>query len=197
MNIMKRIFIIHRWYGSPEADWYPWLKKELEKKGFVIIIPNMPMPEAPDIKSWTDALRKAVGIPDKETYFIGHSIGCQTILRYLESLSSDVKIGGALFVAGWFMLTSESTPTEKEIEITKPWLAQKIQFEKVQEHVDKMTAILSDDDPYVSLIENKREFERLGAKVIVEHDKGHYDEDSKTFELPIAIKAFLELVGKE
>src|SRR3972149_7057895 len=95
---MKRVFIVHRWGGSPTADWYPWLKKELEKKGFVVFVPEMPTPDAPKIKSWVETLRKAVGSPDKDTYLVGHSIGCQTILRYLETLRLNERVGGVVFV---------------------------------------------------------------------------------------------------
>lgn len=30
---MKKALILHAWYATPESDWYPWLKTELEKKG--------------------------------------------------------------------------------------------------------------------------------------------------------------------
>ena len=29
---MKRAFIIHGWDGYPAEGWFPWLKRELEKK---------------------------------------------------------------------------------------------------------------------------------------------------------------------
>lgn len=190
---MKRIFIVHRWGGSPTADWYPWIKSELEKRGFQVFVPIMPNPATPKIKSWVETLRKAVKKPDKETFFIGHSIGCQTIIRYLETLSANTKVGGAVFIAGWFELYSEATPSEKEQAIAKPWLENSIDFKKAHARMNKAIAILSDDDPYVPLIENRCDFEGLGAKVIVEHNKGHYDEDSKTFKLPIALKALLEI----
>ena len=31
---MKRVYIIHGWEGYPEEGWFPWLKKELEDRGF-------------------------------------------------------------------------------------------------------------------------------------------------------------------
>ena len=44
---MKRVFIIHGWTGKPEGDWFPWLKQELETKGFQVQIPEMPDTEKP------------------------------------------------------------------------------------------------------------------------------------------------------
>ena len=36
-------------------------------------------------------------------------MGCQTIARYLETLPDEIKVGGAVFVAGFFKsLTFES-----------------------------------------------------------------------------------------
>ncbi|MBU4141279.1 hypothetical protein KKE99_00155, partial [Patescibacteria group bacterium] len=32
----KRIFIIHGWEGAPESNWFPWLKKQLEKQGEIL-----------------------------------------------------------------------------------------------------------------------------------------------------------------
>src|SRR3989344_3577618 len=81
---MKRVFIVHGWDFNPEVNWYPWLKKELEKKGFKVIVPEMPNTSEPKINAWVSYLKKVVGKLDEETYFIGHSIGCQTIMRFLE-----------------------------------------------------------------------------------------------------------------
>lgn len=96
---MKRIFIVHRWEGGPNDDWRPWVKRELVKLGYETAIPQMPDADAPIIEKWVSHLAGLVGTPDKETFFIGHSIGCQTILRYLETLDSPVG-GAGLFRAG-------------------------------------------------------------------------------------------------
>ena len=187
----KRVFIVHRWYGSPDADWYPWLKKELENEGFKVSVPLMPNPDAPEIQSWVETLRKAVGRPDTDTYLIGHSVGCQTILRYLESWPTNAKIGGAVFIAGWLTLTSQAMPSKTEETIARPWIETPIDAKRVQQHAAKSTAIFSDNDPYVPLDENAKAFKHFGAKVIIEHNQGHYDEN--TLELPSALHALLEI----
>ncbi len=165
---MKRAIIIHGWGGSPKGGWIPWLKKELESHGFQVITPQMPHTDFPTIAEWVPYLTKIVGEPDKETYLIGHSIGCQTILRYLESI--DEKIGGAVFVAGWLTLSELDTPEEKEI--AKLWVEIPIDFEKIKPK-SKFISIFSDDDPYVPE-ENWTKFEDLGD-VIIEDGLGHIE----------------------
>ena len=65
---MKRVFIIHGWEGRPEHGWCLWLKKELEKKGFEAYVLAMPNPDAPEVKSWLNALKNLIGKPDENTY---------------------------------------------------------------------------------------------------------------------------------
>ena len=92
---MKTVYMVHGWSGSPESCWFPWLKKELENRGFRVEAPTMPNPDNPEINSWTSHLASIVGEADENTYFIGHSIGCQAIMRYAQSLNAPV--GGAVF----------------------------------------------------------------------------------------------------
>src|SRR3989338_4635783 len=122
----KRIFIIHRWDGSPTSDWNPWLKEKLEAEGFEIHVPAMPETANPRIETWVPALAKAVEEADTQTYFIGHSIACQAILRYLEQLPLEKKIGGVVFVAPWLVL--KGLEGEEEKAIVKPWLETPIDF---------------------------------------------------------------------
>ncbi|MFH1938328.1 MAG: alpha/beta hydrolase [Patescibacteria group bacterium] len=190
----KRIIIIHGWEGSPKREWFPWIRKELEKRDFNIIIPEMPNPEEPRIKEWVNHISSIVEDSDENTYFIGHSIGCQAILRYLESLDNK-KIGGIIFVAGFFKLTN--LETEEEEEIANPWLETPIDFNKVKKATNNITAIFSDNDSFVPLEVNKKIFEeKLEAKIIIEQNKGHFNEDSGIFEIPVVLKILLDYIGE-
>src|SRR3989344_3930633 len=106
---MKRVFIIHGWGGFPEEGWFPWLKKELEARGFAVQVPAMPDTNEPKIETWVPHLAKLVGEPDEQTFLIGHSIGCQTVLRYLQTLKPGQAVGGALFVCGFLLLRKLET----------------------------------------------------------------------------------------
>src|SRR3989344_5502047 len=153
---MKKVIIVHRWSGGPEDDWRPWLKGELEKLGCQVLAPAMPDTEEPEIGKWVGNLAGVVngaGGPDEETYFVGHSIGCQTILRYLETLPAGKLVGGAIFVAGWFKL--ENLEDEETAAVAKPWLETPIDLNKVKNILPKSTLFISDNDPFDRFEENK------------------------------------------
>ncbi len=191
ITMIKRVFIIHGWDGYPDEGWFPWLKKELEKNGFQVHIPAMPKPAEPQIDRWVSYLSTIVGAVNENTYFVGHSIGCQTILRYLESLPAHKKVGGAIFVAGWFTLMNLQTDNEKRI--AQPWLEIPIDFDKVKSHTEKFFAFFSDNDDVVPK-ENKTLFKkRLGAKTLIEHNKGHFSGSDEVTELPKVLKTILAM----
>jgi hypothetical protein len=187
--MVKRVFMVHGWGGTPEGEWFPWLKAELEKKGFEVHVPAMPE-SVEVIEPWVSILRKTVGKPDENTYFVGHSIGCQTILRYLESLPKTVKVGGAVFVAGWFHLTGLSAEEKKQ---AKTWFENPIDLEKATQKTKNMIAIFSDNDPYVPLEENKKAYERFCRKIVIEKGKGHINAEARITKLPSILKAVLEV----
>ena len=178
----KRVYIVHRWDGSPDSDWLPWAKSDLEGKGYVVHIPTMPHPEHPKIEEWVPYLAGQVKQPDTETFFIGYSVGCQTVLRYLEQLESGIKVGGAVFVAGWFRLVNLSGPEEEAI--AEPWLTAPIDDARVKQHTTNFAALFSSDDPWVPP-DSQQEFERrLGAKTIVLSNRSHFEGSKK---LPEAV----------
>jgi predicted alpha/beta hydrolase family esterase len=195
----KRVFIIHGWEGYPEEGWFPWLKKEPEKRGFEVFVPAMPNTDEPKIEEWVPFLVNLVGEPDENTYFVGGSIGCQAIMRYMETLPDNEKIGGVVFVSGWFDLKEFVYKEEPEYEeeardIARPWIETPINFKKIKKITNNFVAIFSDDDPYVE-INNKDIFKKeLGAEIIIEHNKGHFrgNEDG-VFELPIVLGKILEI----
>jgi predicted alpha/beta hydrolase family esterase len=190
----KRVFIIHGWGGYTEEGCFPWLKEELTKKGFAVFTPAMPEPLVPKIDAWVSFLKKQVGTPDENTYLVGHSIGAQTILRYLESLPADSRIGGAVFLAGWVHLTDEAFEDEQDREIGKPWLETPINWDVVKSHSNNFTAIFSDDDEVVPIGDVEIFKEKLGAEIIIEHNKDHFSGSSGIKELPVLLEELLKMM---
>ena len=185
---MKRAVIIHGWGGSPEEGWFPWLKSELEARGFSVDVPAMPQTNKPTIESWVSKLGSLVPNPDEDTVLIGHSIGCQTILRYLSVLPEGQRIGGAVLVAPWVRLLG--LDTKESQAVARPWVDSKIDYDTVKKHAAKFTLIFSDDDPVVPVDDRDFLANKLGTKdVIVLAGKGHLGGDSGVTQLPEALQA--------
>jgi len=179
----KRVFLIHGWEGKPEGGWRPWLREELEKRGFEVLVPAMPDTNHPKMGAWVGHLAKIVSKPDEECYFVGHSLGCITILRYLETINK--KVGGVVLVAGF---TSSLGYKELEGFFKKP-----IVWEKIKIKCKKFAAVHSDDDPYVSLHYGDFFKKELNATVIVEHGRGHFSGHEDVNKLPIVLEQLLEM----
>jgi len=180
---MRRAIVVHGLHGKPHEAWFPWLKAELEKRKFYVSVPQMPSPSEPHICSWVSELAQKVGSPDKDTILIGHSLGCITILHYLESLQEGRQIGGAVFISGF-----ASFPGIPE---TSSFFSLPLNWQKIKSRCKKFVVINSDNDKYVSLVEGRELAERLGTKMIIEKGLGHMGEGDKCRELPSALKAAL------
>lgn len=193
METMRRAIIVHRWSGGPDDDWRPWLKAQLEKSGYEVIVPLMPDSDIPVIEKWVGHLANIIGKPNRDTYFVGHSIGCQAILRYLDThiFEPGEAVGGAVFVAGWFKL--ENLEDDETRMIAKPWMETPINPAKIKAVLPKSTLIISDNDPYGAFEENKRKFIELGSKIVVLHNAGHMTTDDGFSKAPAILSELKNL----
>lgn len=189
----KRAVLIHGWEGYPEEGWRPWLKQNLEEKEFQVIIPAMPDTARPTMDTWVPYLAEIVETPDIHTYFIGHSLGCITILRYVETLKRSQTVGGAVLVAG-FAHDLEYDGYNGELS---SFFQTPVNWEEVKTHCDKFIAIHSDDDPWVPVKHNEIFKEKLGAEAIVLHHMKHFSGDDGIHELPVALDSVLKLANKK
>ncbi len=187
--MQKRIFLIHGWEGSPEQAWRPWLRDELEQRGFQVIVPAMPDTKTPTMDKWAPYLAKVVGTADENSYFVGHSLGCITILRFLETLKENEKVGGVILVAGFgHDLEYGGYKNELASFFDKP-----IDWEKIKKHSKKFVAINSDDDPYVPLKHNEIYKEKLGAESTIMSGMKHFSRDDGITKLTIVLDKLLEM----
>lgn len=189
--------MIHGWDGTPGESWFFWLKKELEAKGFEVIAPQMPDADLPRIEKWVPALKNIVKYPDENTYFIGHSMGCQAIIRYLETLPSETRVGGAVFVAGFLRHITNLEQEPDVLDVDREWAETPIDFAKARSRLSKSVAIFSTNDLCVSL-DNRKDFQqKLGSEIITLQNKGHLDADDNAFKLPEVLEAVLKMTGGE
>jgi len=186
---MKKVIIVHGWEGSPQANWFPWLKKKLEARGFIVEIPAMPDTMHPTLNGWLAHLQNIVREPDENTYFVGHSLGVITILRYIESFKEHKNIGGAVLVAGF--------PEPIGYNELNTFFAKPLDYQRVKQTISKIIAIHSDNDPYISLKNGEILKEKLGAKLIIVSKGGHLNIEDGFTELPVALDAVLEIAGEK
>lgn len=179
---MKKAIIVHCWEGYPEYCWYPYAKHQLERRGFKVEVPFFIDP-LPLLSKWLDKIRKTIGEPDENTFLIGHSLGSVAVLKYLQSLQKNERIGGVVLVAGF--------TNDLGFRPLYNFFNNPLDFEKIRQHCDKFVLIASDNDPYVDDYHTDVLQHRLKADVMIRHC-GHFTEDknkSQYLELPELVLA--------
>lgn len=184
-----RVIIVHGWGFTPEDNWYPWLKGELIERGFDVVIPEMSETLVPHIDVWVNNLKDVIENSPEDTMLIGHSIGCQTIIRYLAE--TNRKFGKVILIAGWFQL--DRVVMDEEIkkygqivrDVADEWENTPIDFEKAKNNCSNISVFLSSNEPYGCVEENKKVFEeKLGAQVTVLENRGHFTTEDGVVEIP-------------
>ncbi len=85
---MRQALILQGWYEKPDSNWFPWLKSELEKRGYTVFIPDLPTihTDLIDMQKQLKYVEKLIHF-DAETIVCGHSIGAVLGLRLAEKYS--------------------------------------------------------------------------------------------------------------
>jgi len=174
---MKNIIGLHGAAETPNSFWWPYLKREAEKLGYQVWIPQLPDADNPDLSKWLPAVLKGDKFSE-ETVLIGHSSGCPLILSMLEKI--DTQINKAILVAG-FVTPLPDGPTKI--------LQKKYNWDKIKNSVKDILFINSDNDPWKCDDKQGRYlYDHLGGTLIIWH-QGHMGSD--TFRQPYKEFPFL------
>jgi predicted alpha/beta hydrolase family esterase len=182
----KKVIFVHG-YGLAAPleteDWPGTLGCELKKQGFDFQLLLMPEAAYPAISEWLIFLVKQNIKVNENTYFVGHSLGCITIARFLEKLPEGVMAGGCVFVSGFCSLP--------QIPLLKEFCNLPLDFSEVKRHSRDFAVVVSDNDHIIPLVRSQELAERLGARVIVERNMGHFISGVK--EVPSVLNTILEM----
>ena len=187
---MKYALILHGAANTSQGNWFPWLKKELEKKGYTVWLPDLPHADKPSLTEWKAFILNNSGfVFDKETIIVGHSSGATFILGLLESLPRGRQVGKAIFVAPFIELGKRD-----DIHQYKKGLLKDFDWKKIQKSCRRFYFIASDNDPYLCGIDQAQILQdRLGGEVRLISQQGHFNleqsEDYTQFPLLVELIA--------
>lgn len=177
MTAPHRLCLVPRWSGTPDSDWYPWLRRllaqELAGRFDPVLMPALPDPGEPRLDTWVPAAQALLGTDPAtlaRTVVIGHSVGCQTVLRALAQLPSGLQLAGTLCVAGWW-------DVDDPWDTLKPWIDTPFDEAAARAAAGRLTVVLSDNDPFTSdHAGNAAEWRRrLGAEVVLVPGGQHFN----------------------
>lgn len=170
---MKNVLILHCSENNSSGNWYPYLKKVLEAKGYIVWSPNLPNAEYPDMDRWADTVYANEEWKfDTETVIIGHSSGATLILGLLERLPENLKIDKAILVAGYTEIGTLPQFFKYKMGILK----KPFNWEKIKQSCNQFYFIHSDNDPYQCGEDQGRVLQKnLGGELIIKKGEGHFN----------------------
>lgn len=193
---MSNVFIIHGSYGNPQENWFPWLKKELEKVGQKVFVPQFPIPESNkknpawgghNLKKWIETLEHYNKYIDKNTIFVAHSRGCLFTYHFLSSL--PVPIRATFLVAPWinYRWYPEGW-TEIDSFHKEPFNWEKIRKGSKYFEVYQST---NDDTP---VLEGQEIADKLKAKIVIVKNAGHFNTKAGYTTFPLLLENIKRII---
>lgn len=167
---MKNILIIHGTEGHPKENWFPWLKQELEEKGYNVLVPQFPSPPIipAKIAEWFDVLKDYEQYINEDTILIGHSLGGVFTLRVLEKLKHPVK--AAIFVG-----TPIGVRPILNYDRDSSFSGFLFDWKVIPTKANHFEVFQSDDDPYVSLENGEQLAKKLNVALNFVPNAGHFN----------------------
>lgn len=130
-------------------------------------VPALPNSQAPVLEDWLETLKNRIGVPDERTHFVAHSLGCVTLLKYLQSWPSETRIGSLILVAGFTGRLLNHPPLDA-------FTLSAVDFETVRRMAHVRHVFVSDNDMSVRPHHTEKLAEDLQAKLWRFPEAGHF-----------------------
>lgn len=164
---MKTAIILHGTLGSPQGNWFQWLKKELESRGLTVWLPELPNASQPSLNAWAKFVQKECPfIINKDTLIVGHSSGA--ILALVIAQKNMEPIGGIVAVSVFHDNSLKWEPNNELFDVNFEW-------DTIHANTKKLLFVHSDNDPYVPLEQARFVANNCQAEIVVLPEQGHFN----------------------
>lgn len=133
--------LLHGFTGNPEANFFPWLKRELEKRGHTVEVPLLPNTNNPDINEQARFVLNNCRF-NSNTVVLGHSLGSVIAAKVCETLNAPIK---KLVLAAGF-LQPKFLDKKRPFEKTFTW---KFDFSKIKKNTSEIVILRATNDTAV------------------------------------------------
>ncbi|MBE2896659.1 serine hydrolase family protein [Pasteurellaceae bacterium HPA106] len=188
-----KLYIVHGYTASRDAHWFPWLAAQCEQHNILARALAMPNSHAPHFGEWLQTLREEIQL-DRETILVGHSLGCISLLQYLNSEKNVMPIAGAILVSGFHECVTGLSELDE-------FCTSALDFDFLKQKISHKVVLSARDDEIVPWQYSHRLAEKLAADFHLLNRGGHFLDREGVLTLPIVLEQVLNIqsavLGKE
>ncbi len=180
-----KVVIIHGTKGSPQCHWFPWLKGELEQRGYSVSVPSMPTPEGQSLLNWWRVFNENVGTLHSSSILVGHSLGAVFALRLLEA--STIPVAKVVLVSGFV----RSLGLPEYDALNSSFVADAFDWARIRAGARQIICFAGENDPYVPIEQSRELAKSLEISLRLIKGGGHLNHESGFNEFPMALEAII------
>ncbi len=178
----NNVLLIHGFNGIPKI--FNYFKKELENKGYNVILPNFPLREEIEIEGYFEVFNKYKGIFNDNLIVIAHSIGNPMFIKYISK--NNYKIGKYVSLAGFSEAYYNEGKDDLNEKVKLTVLTDKEKKDAIRQ-INEKYSIYSDDDHIVPFNLLEKYCRDIESKPILIKSIGHMGKKSGLETLPEVI----------
>lgn len=200
-NTNMKFVIFHGTYGSPEGNWFPYLKTKLEKLGQKVLVPRFPVEDWDKItrsgkvsavaknqslSNWIKTFEKDVlpKIGKEKLVVVGHSLSPVFILHLVEKF--DIQLDCAVFVSPFLHLENDIWQIDL---VNKTFYKTDFDYKKIKKNIPVSYVIYGEGDPYVKKTYFQEFAKKVGSSSLIEIKGGkHLNEEFGFTQLPLVFE---------
>ena len=201
-----QFLIIHGSFGSPESNWFSWLRNELEATNQTVLLPRFPVDDwneltkrgegsqsiNQNLANWLNVLSNLINqIKTQPTCVVAHSIGPLFILHAIEKY--NIKFESGIFVAPFLTKLNKSWQIDS---VNRSFYSNQFNWDQQKTSLPISYAIYSDNDPYVDTIFPQTFAQKLGSQVINSKTGGHFNSEFGFTQFPLVFELCKTRIGK-
>lgn len=193
--------IFHGAFGSPEGNWFTYLKNKLELIEQEVLVPQFPVEDwnaitklgpkkakakNQNLSNWLDYFKNNIYKKiknDKKLVFIGHSLAPVFILHLVDKF--NIELDSAIFVSPFLNLGKDVWQFDL---VNKSFYKTDFDFEKLRRLIPVSYVVYGSDDPYV-----RRDYfidfgKKMGSSFIEITGGKHLNAEFKFFSFPLILE---------